>query len=473
MTVRPFYGREFELSALEKLYGKPGFQLVVLFGRRRIGKTTLIRRFIQDKPAIFFTAQEANDKLNLSEFSKAVYARFDMPVTAGAFTAWGDAFSFLAQRASAERFVLVMDEFPYACAANRSLRSILQNCIDTQLLPTNIFIILCGSQIGWMESEVLGYKSPLFGRRTAQLKLEPFDYYDAARFMGGYSPEDKVKLYSCIGGTPQYLSQIDTSASADENLTELYFNPAGYLFSEPLMLIRQELREPAIYNSIIAAIATGASKLKDISTKVGEDSAKVMKYINVLLSMEILSKAVPFSENAERSRNGIYNISDNCFLFWYKYVFLSRASINDGFGKAIFISDVCPTLMNYIGKPPFEAICRDYLKLMAKAGRLPIRATAFGAWWGNDPREKKQTDIDVVAADKSTKSIIIGECKWRETELISAAKLSSWMSRTHLLGEYTHRHYYLFSKREFPEDILEAQRNSEALHLVTADMLYN
>jgi len=260
-----FFGRLKELELMENLYKKRGFEMLVLYGRRRIGKTTLISHFIKDKPAIFYSAQEANDLINLKIFSETIYQFFGLSSSGlPAFTDWNNAFLFLAEKAKNKRIILVFDEFPYAVGANKSLKSILQNVIDHKLKDSNIFIILSGSHIGFMENEVLGSKSPLFGRRTAQMKLSGFDYFDASDMLLKFSNEDKIKLYSCIGGTPYYLSLIDKSLSFEKNLEFLFFEPSGYLYEEPIMLLKQELREGAMYNSIISAIAQGATKLNDI-----------------------------------------------------------------------------------------------------------------------------------------------------------------------------------------------------------------
>lgn len=233
-----FIGRNREIETLEKLYRKNSYQMVVIYGRRRVGKTTLISKFVEGKAAVFFSAQEANDKINLALFSKKIFEHFGVSPTFSAFGTWNDAFEFIAEKARANRFILAIDEFPYAAEANRSLKSILQNSIDHQLKNTNIFIILCGSQISFMENEVLGYKSPLFGRRTSQMKIEGFDYRDASEMLPHYNLEDKIKFYACIGGTPHYLSQIDAEKSFDDNIADLYFNISGYLYDEPTMLLK-------------------------------------------------------------------------------------------------------------------------------------------------------------------------------------------------------------------------------------------
>ena len=218
-----FVGREKELAEMERLYRTPGFQMVVLYGRRRVGKTTLIEKFSHSKKTLFFTAKVQVDKENLRDFSKVVYEFFDMPTTMPSFGSWDDAFGFVMEQAHDERIVLAFDEFPYAAKANASLPSVVQIAIDRQMKRSNIYLILSGSNQGFMESEVLGRESPLFGRRTAQLRLSAFGYLDSARMLEGVSLEDQVKYYSCIGGTPYYLSLVDVRDSFESNIKRLFF----------------------------------------------------------------------------------------------------------------------------------------------------------------------------------------------------------------------------------------------------------
>ena len=467
-----FVGRETELEALGKLYGKDKFQMVVMYGRRRVGKTSLIKEFIKDKPAIFFSGQEANDRLNMVMFSEKVYAFFGLPEATGAFASWQSALMFIAERAKAERFILVIDEFPYIAQANRSVKSILQSIIDHKLLGTNLFLILCGSQVGFMEDEVLGHKSPLFGRRTAQFRLEGFDYYDAAKMLPLATAEEKVKYYACVGGTPHYLAQIDGGMDFEGNIKELFFQPHGYLYDEPAMLLKQELRQPAMYNSILAAIATGSSRLNDVSTKLGEDTAKTIKYIKTLMGLRILSSVHPFGENPERSRKGIYAISDHCFRFWYRYVFMHKTVIESGAGADAADSLVFPGLPAYVGKPAFEEVCMQYIVRRNKDRRLPFLATGFGKWWGTDPRTRASADIDVIADNKHEKKVIAGECKWRN-EPTGAADINKLFDKIRLLPGYEEYRFVFFSKSPFTDDAKEIARSRGDLELVTLGMLYD
>jgi len=463
-----FVGREKELSTLEKLYSEKCFQMVVMYGRRRIGKTTLISEFIAGKPAIFFTAQEVNDSHNLGQFSKRVYSFFDIPESTGAFADWNAAFDFLAKKAKEQHFILAFDEFPYAAAANRSLKSILQIAIDHSFKNTGLFLILCGSHVAFMENEVLGYKSPLFGRRTAQMRLEGFDYYNAGKILSNFSNPDKLKLYACVGGTPHYLAQIKASETFEENIERLFFDISGYLYNEPMMLLQQELREPAMYNSIIGAIAGGASRLNEIATKIGEDSPKVNKYLQTLINLQIVKKLYPFGENPQNSRKGIYQIADSCYDFWYNFVFPNKPDIESGSGDIIADSILSgERVSSYIGKPAFETICLQYLKRANRSRKLPFVAASFGSWWGNDPKEKTQTDFDVITANRNDKQIILGECKWKN-DVNFAAETKKLKSKDHLLPEYKERYYYIFSKST-PNNEYAA----DGVTIVTTDVLYD
>lgn len=465
-----FVARDKELATLQKLYDQKKFQMVVMYGRRRVGKTTLISKFMEDKPGIFYTAQEANDFINLSEFSKKIYRFFGLPATTGSFSNWNYAFEFIAEKAQEQQFVLAFDEFPYAALENKGLKSILQNVIDHKLKYTGLFLILCGSQVSFMEDEVLGYKSPLFGRRTSQMKIEGFSYFDAAKMLKDFDNNDKVLFYSCIGGTPHYLAQVNPNETFESNIKRLYFDISGYLYNEPMMLLQQELREPAMYNSVISAVAAGASRLNEIATKINEDRSKVNKYLQVLVNLQVLKKVYPFGEDTAASRKGIYRIAENCYNFWYKFVFAYRSEIESGNGELIAETEVFGEQLNsFVGKPAFEEICLQYLIRKNVQKELPFSATQFGTWWGNDPQEKCQTDFDVVMANRKSKQIILGECKWRNSTA-QVADILKLKSKTYLLPEYADRYYFYFSKTAFSAAARKLE--DKRLSLIHVDKLF-
>ena len=320
-----FIGREKELAELNDLYARDKFQLFVLYGRRRVGKTTLLNEFCKDKDSIFYSAEQSNTKLNLEKFSRLVFDFYGED-NLEPFASLGNALSYIDERQKDKRLILVIDEFPYLVRKNKALLSELQHLIDHRLKNGSLFMILCGSYMGFMEKEVLGSKSPLFGRRTGQLHMKPFNYQTSLKFLDGFSAEDKLKLYGAFGGTPLYLRQIDPDKSFEENIKRAFLRVTAYLYEEPLLLLRQEVEEPGVYSAIIEAIASGYTKSHEISVKIGEDSAKCLKYIKTLCELGILYKEIPFGEK-ESSRKTIYGISDFMFRFWYRYVFGNRTLI--------------------------------------------------------------------------------------------------------------------------------------------------
>lgn len=438
-----FVGRDAELATLEKAYAADGFRMVVVYGRRRVGKTTLLARFAEGKPALFFTAQQQTDANNLADFSRQIALFFQLPASL-AFESWEAAFDFLADRAQTAPFLFVFDEFPYAAEANGPLASKLQIAIDHRFQKTRLCMVLCGSDQGFMESEVLGKKSPLHGRRSAQIRVRPFDYLTAARMLPQVSDEDAFLYYACVGGVPYYLSQIDQSLSFRENIAELFFSPEGFLYEEPLMLLRQELREPAVYNSILRAIGAGANRRNEIASRCGMEATAVSKYLATLERLEIIERTVPFGENPETSRKGIFRFADACYDFWYTFVMPVAGEVEKGAGRIVANQLSEEVLSSYLGHR-FERVCLQWMLAESLAGRLPIAASSFGQWWGTDPGTRTQEEIDVVAADRLGKRALVGECKWR-SQFDESEALEKLARRAGLLGRYKVEELYLFSK---------------------------
>lgn len=440
-----FVARTHELSVLSRLYDRGEFQMAVVYGRRRVGKTALLDEFTKDKRTLFFTAQQKSNAINLRSFSREVYRFFGLPATTGAFATWEDALRFLATRAQdGNPFVFVFDELPYAAQAEPSLPSTLQITIDHEFQSTNALMILCGSNEGFMESNVLGRKSPLYGRRNAQIKLQPFDYLDASLMMPACTPIERIQLYTTFGGTPYYLKQIDSAEPFEENIRRLFFDISGVLYAEPQMLLRQELREPALYSSVLDAVASGATAPKAIAERAGVDENSVGKYLTTLVGLSLVEKVVPFGEGPH-SRRGIYRIKDPFFSYWYRFVSPYAGAIEAGAGAAVARTASGPALATYIGKH-FEAICLQWLMRKNALGELPLLASAFGPWWGTDPSAREEVDIDVIVADAVSKRALFGECKWRESFNETDA-IRSLIHRSGLVKGYAPAGYLLFSKR--------------------------
>ena len=461
-----FIGREKELNDLNELYQQNRFQLFVLYGRRRVGKTTLLNEFCKDKDSIFYSAEQSNEKLNLEKFSAQVF-HFYGETSLEPFSSWTNALSYINERQKDRRLILVIDEFPYLVRKNRALLSELQHLIDHKLKEGNLFIVICGSYMGFMEREVLGSKSPLFGRRTGQLHMKSFNYQTAVEFLDGFTDLEKLELYGAFGGTPLYLQQVNSKETFEENIKRAYLKNTSYLYEEALLLLRQEVQEPGVYSAIIESIASGYTKANEISTKIGEDAAKCLKYIKTLCELGILYKETPWGDK-ESSRKTIYGISDFMFRFWYRYVFTNRSLVETGAREAIWMKKIKPDYNNYMGVV-FEKVCMDYLREKNAKGELPFLFTSIGRWWGTNPATRNQVEIDIVANDN--KDFLIGECKWRN-EKLDVTILRQLKEKADIFHQNRENTWYvLFSKSGFTEAVIKEAGKDKNILLVDVERL--
>ena len=295
--------------------------------------------------------------------------------------------------------------------------------------------------------------------------MKPFDYQTSIRFLEGFSNEDKLQLYGAFGGTAMYLQQIQNDKSFGENIKNAFLRVVAYLYEEPLLLLRQEVQEPGIYSAIIEAIAGGATKANEISTKIGEESAKCLKYINTLCELGIVYKETPFGEK-ESSRKTIYGISDLMFRFWYRYVFVNRTLIETGAQEAVWAKKIAPTYSDYMGVV-FERACKEYLLAKNRTGELPILFTSIGRWWGTDAISHNQMEIDLIAGDGN--GYLMCECKWRN-ELVDLSVLQELRRKVDVFpGKRNQTWYVLFSKSGFTSAVVEEAERDEKILLVDLD----
>ena len=455
-----FIGRQKELERLNKLYQAGEFEFVVIYGRRRVGKTALVNEFVKDKDAIFFTGVETNDKQNLENFSKCVLEH-GMGITADTtFASFQAALEYVFLLAENKRMVLVMDEYPYVARASQSLASTLQLLIDKYKDRSKLFLILCGSSMSYMEDHVLAYKAPLYGRRTAQFKIQPFDFFETCEYFLKFSDMDKALAYGIVGGTPQYLLMLNDGLSIEENIKNTHLNPNSSIYEEPNNLLKQEVREPAIYNAIISAIASGASKLSEIAGKIGEDTSVCAMYIKNLITLGIVKKEMPYGEDS--TRKTIYSVADNMFRFWYRFVPGNASVISRGAADLAY-RRIDPVLSDYMGAV-FEEICKQYLWKLLLERKCAVDFTDIGRWWGTNPRTRQQVEIDIMGEeDKDT--ALFAECKWRN-EKVDMEVLETLVERSKLF-HYQKKHYYLFSKSGFTKGCQERAAELENVTLVS------
>lgn len=465
-----FIGREKELNELEKLYAADQFQMPVIYGRRRIGKSTLIQEFAKNKKAVLFTAIESSAQRNLELFSQNIYKILAPELPAlSAFPTFEAAFDFLNESARKERLIVVIDEYPYLAAADKSISSILQLYIDQKFKNGKMYLILCGSSMSFMENQVLGYQSPLYGRRTAQFKIQPFDYETASRFVPGYSAEDKALVYGVTGGVPRYLELFMSDFSVHENIIRLFFNDSGYLYEEPGNLLKQELREAGTYNTVIEAVAAGANRINEISTKTHLDPPTVSYCLKTLISLEIVEKENSITDENNRKKVS-YMISDQMFRFWYRFVPDGISMIVSRDGKSYYEQAVKPLLSDYMGKV-FENMCKNYLMEMSRQKKLPFIILKIGRWWGNNPIKKREEKIDLIGVNNIEKRMILGECKYRN-EKLSLETLKKLEERSSLLPGHLQQHFILFSKSGFTDTVRKYAENNNII-LITLEEMYS
>lgn len=455
-----FIGRKNELSQLNRLYNSNKFEFAVIYGRRRVGKTAIINEFVRDKDAICFTGVETNAKQNLENLSECILEFATGVQTDTAFSSFQSALEYVFKLSENKRIILCLDEYPYVARASRSLASTLQMLIDKYKDKSKLFLILCGSSMSYMEDHVLAYKAPLYGRRTAQLKVLPFEFCEVCEYFGGMSATDKALAYGIVGGTPQYLLQIDSQLSMEDNIKNIFLNPVSALYEEPNNLLKQEVREPAIYNAVITAVATGASKMSEISTKVGEPTGVCATYIKNLIALGIIKKEVPFGEKS--TKKTVYSIEDNMFRFWYRFVPENSSIISRGAVELAY-SRIKPYLSDYMGAV-FEEICKQYLWKQLLNGDCKINFTDIGRWWGTNPKTRHQEEIDIIGfSDKNT--ALFGECKWRN-ESVDLNVLETLLERSNLFN-FSNKHFYLFSKSGFTKGCIERANELGNVSLIT------
>ena len=445
-----FIGREKELSYLNEFYEKDGIGMTVIYGRRRIGKSTLIAEFVKDKKTIFYTATKVGKERNLELFSEQVTQTFLPGVEGITFATVEAVFDFIAKNVSGEKTVLVIDELPYWVEKDEGLLSILQKYIDTVWQDKNLKIILCGSALSFMESKVLSEKSPLFGRRDSQIKLEAFDYLDSAKFVPKYSYKDKAICYGITGGVAKYLSMIDPTKSIDKNIIRLFFRTDGYLYDETRNLLTQEFSSITLVNNIIEQVASGKNTVNSIANGIGEKEPTILYSLEKLISVGLIEKKRCITEEKNKKKSQ-YVLKDSMFKFWYAFIPKAASVIEMGQGELYYKKAVKPFLHFFMGSV-FEDMCRYYTLQHGILGEFDCFLTSVGSWWGtetivNDDGKKMglSADIDVVALSEMENKAVVGECKFKN-EKLDRGVYETLLRRANVLSsKYTITKYMLFS----------------------------
>ena len=406
--------RERELGVLKDYASRPGFQFLPIYGRRRVGKTALIRRFMEKYDGIYFLCRQVAEKVQLTSLAVAVGEYFEDPfVIQRGFGTWDQFFDYLTNKTAQrpEKLVLVFDEYPYLTASTSGISSIFQQSIDEKLGKLNLLLILCGSHMGMMEREVLAYPAPLYGRRTGQLQVTPLDYTDVAGFFPGHSPRDQVSLYAVCGGIPAYLEKFDPGVSVRDNLIRNFGREEEFLAQEPEFLLRQELQEVRYYYSIVLSLAKGNRKLGHIVNDTGLDKALIGKYLKVLTDLRIVEREVPILEtNPAKSKKGIYRIQDNLFDFYFRFIFPNRHLLGLEDGKRLYKEKI---------EPEFD----QYVSFKAEDAARSIMRREFPQFVRIGRQWDRNTEIDLLALDPDDKMHVVAEVKWWKRKRVGLTEL--------------------------------------------------
>lgn len=433
-------------------------QLLVIYGRRRVGKTTLVTHVLDqiDVPTVYYLCDQRGTKSNATRFATQCATALDdvEPAVDG----FADAFQYLATRTNGP-LIVALDEFSYLVESDTSIPSVFQTIVDEVLSGTQISLVLLGSSISMMEEGVLSYDSPLYGRRTGQWRVEPMTIGDATGFFPSYSPTTLIQTYGVVGGIPAYLAQFDTNNDLETNIERHILSKGEFLYEEPEFLLRQELREPATYMGILEAIARGASRVTEIATDIGKDASSLSRYLHNLSELALVDRETPITDPDGR---GVYRLTDQYLRFWFRYVSPNRSTLEQGHTAPV-LESITETLPMHVSRT-FEAVCQQAVRMPA----FPVECSRVGRWWYD------KLEVAVAGLNERTETLLLGECKWT-TDPVGSEVLADLEA----LDEDVRWHctdrsvcYALFAKTGFTEELMEtASQRDDVLLFTAADVL--
>ena len=462
-----FIGRHKELADLEQQYNNK-HSLVVLYGRRRIGKTTLIKEFIKNKPTLYYLATEESERQSMKRFA-ATLAEFTKQdfISKANFDDWIELFRLFANTPCEDTKILVIDEFQYLVNTNHAFTSVFQKAWDEFLSKQNIMVIICGSYINMMTRQVLAINSPLYGRRTLQIRLSPLSFLDIRNHYKEKTFAQAVELYSVVGGVPKYLELFDNNASLADNIANIILNKNGFLYEEPAFLLNKEVKEPVNYYSIMKVIAQNNHQVSKISAALATESNKLSPYLETLQSLYLLEKKVPVTEkNPEKSRKGLYFIKDLFIRFWFKFIFPYKGELeldNTEFVLNKLNANFIDSHVAFV----YEEVCQSIFAHLCKSKQIDFVPTRIGAYW------TRNSEIDLVAVDESNRRIFAAECKYysenKPVDINVYAKLTKKCNTSDFDG-YTII-YGIFSKSGFTQHLKDTAKENHHLILINEDTI--
>lgn len=449
-----FVNRESELKALNEWWRQDKAHLVIIYGKRRIGKTCLIKEFIKNKKSIYFLADKVTEQEILKLLSQKIGVYFDDKlIRERGFGNWYQIFDYIKNKN--EHIVIVIDEFPYLVEVNKAISSIFQHGWDEELKDSKIMMILSGSSIGMMETETLAYRAPLYGRRSGQILVKSLSFTQSHRFFTNLKFEDFVLIHTITGGIPAYLLQFDKNLSLIENIKKYILDPKQFLYNEVEFILREELREPRTYLSILKAIAYGKRKFGEIVNDTGLQKNIIMKYLHILESLHLIKKEIPVTEkNPHLSKKGLYRLEDQFFIFWFNFVFPYKSELE--IEKIGLVISQFKLKFGLLVTNNYERIACEILNEVSDK-IFPF--LKIGRWWD------RNEEIDIVATNEEENKILFCEVKWSNKQvgtdiynnLRRKSQLVEW-------GKKGRKEYFcLFSKSGFTPEMKQLARDEKII----------
>lgn len=466
-----FVGRDLELGLLDAVYRRRGAQFLILYGRRRVGKTRLITHWGRglEEPYLYWVASQTSATNQLRDFSQTLFQFLNPGATIEAtfsYTSWDAAFAELARAATDKRLVVILDEFTYVMQADSEVPSLIQRAWDHQLKGANVFLILMSSLAGIIQRTALDYQSPLYGRATARLKLQSLSFGALADMLPGYNTEQRVAVYTITGGVPAYVELFDDRLNILRNLREHILTPANTMLEDAVFLLGEQLVEPGNYFAILDAIAGGAHRLSDIALMAGISRTNISKYLGVLQELGYVERLVPATvRQPEQSRKGRYVITDAYLRFYFRFLKPNLADIVRGRVRQA-VSLLYDHLLDFIGTHTFEELSRAWVGDVAEMDELSFLPERTGSFWS------RKAQVDVVAVNWRTKDILLGECKWGQKP-VGRKVVQTLLDKTDniLPGSATWQvHYVFFARQGFTEAAQSLAAEHDAM-LVTLEQI--
>lgn len=458
-----FINRENELEYLNNEYAQRGSSLVIIYGRRRIGKTTLIKKFIQEKPALYFLASEELERENINNL-KNLIAQFtnNQLLSKGSDFSWDDVFTVFKDYKRETKKILVIDEFQYLGKINTAFPSVFQRIWDENLKDENIMVILCGSLINMMESQILSYSSPLYGRRTGQIKIKQISFSNYNEFFNGKGRDELIQYYAITGGVPKYIEALKNENDIFVGIRKNILSKQSFLYEEPIFLLEKEVSEIGSYFSIIKTIARGNHKMGHISSTLGVSQTNLTKYLSTLINLDLIERQVPITEsNPEKSKKGLYFIKDNFIEFWFKFIYPYRSYIEMDDIDYVMTNIKDHFIENHVSFI-YERICMGTIWDLNKTNQLPFKIQKLGKWWNN------ANEIDIVGLNEQSGDILFCECKYvnRKVDtdtfynLVQKAKQVEWQK------DNRKEYFAIFAKTGFTKELIKLAEKRNDLILL-------